>query len=55
MKSRIVMCVALVLWSFGSSACGKSDSVKFDAYEQSAVTMARGLEKPIVIYATADW
>ena len=55
MKSRIAMTAVLVAWSLGSASCGKPDRVKFEPYDAAAVTMARTLATPIVIYATADW
>jgi hypothetical protein len=54
MKSRIVMAAVLMAGAFAAS-CGKPDSVKWEPYEESAVSMARTLGKPILIYATADW
>jgi hypothetical protein len=56
MNSRIAMTAVLVLSCLGAGACGsKGDPVKFDAYDTGALTMARNLGKPVVVYATADW
>lgn len=56
MKSQIAMTAVLLAWSLGSAGCdSKADRVKFDPYDTSAVTMARGIGKPVVVYATADW
>jgi hypothetical protein len=38
-----------------TAGCAKKDSVRFERYDESSASMARTLEKPALIYATADW
>jgi hypothetical protein len=38
-----------------AGACGKKGKVRFEPYSPDAISAARSIGQPVVLYATADW
>jgi hypothetical protein len=54
-RATVVLGIAVLAAAFPVAGCAKRETVTFAPFDAAAISSAKVVEKPVLIYATADW